>query len=261
MHPLCIAVTAALIGLAGATASAQEPHRKLGDLVNQNAQAGQAALQSRGWSLAHSDVLRGKTWQYWWHGKDDACAMVTVAHARFERIAATAESDCVPKGGNAWRMSSKGKVTAGAAKALGVDALMHRSHERDEQRYNDVRAVAEFERGYRDGLQAVVLTRAPAKDAYGDGHQAGSVRRAMQAAATAPAAPATAAGPGGGLIGLRTAALAAAMKARGYERWSSFSKGRDSFAVWRQGPGQCLRTVARDDVVVEIGEVGETECR
>jgi hypothetical protein len=260
MRTLSRLAWAALLGLTCAAANAQEAHRKLGDLVNQNAQPGKAALTSRGWSLAHSDELRGKTWQYWWHGKDDACALVTVVNARFERIVATAESDCMTKGGNPWRMSAKGKVTAGAAKALGVDALMHRSHERDEQRHNDVRAVAEFERGYRDGLQAVRLTRAPGADAYGDGHQAGSVRRAMQAQATTPPATAQAAGPGGSLIGLRTAALEVTMKARGYERWSGFSKGRDSFAVWRQGPRQCLRTSARDDVVVDVSEVNETEC-
>jgi hypothetical protein len=240
---------------------------KLADLVQQGAEPASAALRARGYTLAHSDTLRGKLWQYWWHAGDDACAMATVNGARVERIVSTAESDCVPKGGNAWRMSSKGKVTDKAARQLGVDALMHRSHERDESVHNSVAAVAEFERGYRDGLKGVALARNAPRGAFADGVQAGLTRRTLQAAAPVAGAP-TAAGAAAAanpaqpntLIGLRGAVLETVMRNHGYVRHSGFAKGRESFVVWRAGPRQCLRTVARDDVVVEYGDVGESEC-
>lgn len=51
--------------------------------------------------------------------------------------------------------SDKNKAAAvaiGAAALIGAAIFAHKSHERDDKHSQDERSVAEFDRGYRDGL-------------------------------------------------------------------------------------------------------------
>lgn len=255
-----LVVASAVLLAAVAGALAQPRHAQ--DLVGQSADASQRALSSRGYTLAHSDTLHGRQWQYWWHARNDDCELLALHNGRVERVVTVAETDCVPQGGNRWRMSEQGLTAQAAARLLGVDALRHRSHERDMGRHRDARAVADFERGYRDAYDMRPPPQGASDNAYGDGYRAYAMRRpghASQLPGGAATVPPPTASPAS-LVGSNAGGLEAAMTARGYKRWSTNTIGRETFSVWRSAPRQCLRTTVRDGVVTEVGETDESVC-
>lgn len=256
-------VLAAALGCG--TATAEDVPRAVAGLLHDNAAAAQKQLRDRGYALTASDAWRGKTWQYWWHRRDDVCLLVALDGGRVERLESTSETNCAPNGSDPARLSAKGRVAAGAARALGGASLQHRSHERDERRYGDTKSVAEFERGYRDALKGAAAGDRRGGDAYADGYSAASSRRGAPPPATRPPvviAPGAPQGAVEGLVGSAERRLESAMRARGFERYSGFKKGRESFATWlNTGSRQCVQSTARDGVVVSISDAGEFACR
>ena len=192
-------MTRALAGLAlcGAVVAAgavraESAQQTLSQLANASPNATQLGLRSRGYALAASDAAGDKAWQYWWNGREAACVLMATAGSRVDRLVVSSESDCNQMNVDPARMSSQGKVAVAAAKLLGVSTLMHKSHQRDESRYNDYKEVANFELGWRDGVN-----KAPFRErerernnvAYADGFKAGQAKgQVLPPVVAAPAA-------------------------------------------------------------------------
>jgi hypothetical protein len=184
----------ALFGAAVASNSAwaESVQQTLSQLANASPNATQLGLRSRGYALAASDAVGDKAWQYWWNGRDIACVVMATTGSNVDKLATTSEADCNQLGVDPARMSKDGKVALAAAKLLGVNTLMHKSHQRDASRYNDYKGVANFEQGWRDGV-----AKAPFRErerernnvAYADGFKAGQAKaQAVPPVVAAPAA-------------------------------------------------------------------------
>jgi hypothetical protein len=176
--------------LAVNTAGAQSVQQTLSQLKSASPSATQFGLRSRGFSLVASDAAGNRSWQYWWNRRDAACVLLATMGDRVDQLAATSESDCNQLGTDPARLSSDGKTAAAAAKLLGVSTLQHKSHQRDASRYNDYKAIANFEQGYRDGLNNAAFSdreRERNNVAYADGFKAGQDKR--QVVPTVAAAP------------------------------------------------------------------------
>jgi hypothetical protein len=174
------------------SAWAESVQQTLSQLANASPNATQLGLRSRGYALAASDAAGDKAWQYWWNGREAACVLMATTGGRVDRLAVSSESDCNQMNVDQSRMTSQGKVAVAAAKLLGVNTLMHKSHQRDASRYNDYKDVANFEQGWRDGVN-----KAPFRErerernnvAYADGFKAGQAKaQAVPAVVAAPAA-------------------------------------------------------------------------
>jgi hypothetical protein len=187
-------IGAALAG--GSAWAADGVQQTLSQLANASPDAARLGLRSRGYALAANDNAGDKAWQYWWSGRDAACVVLASSGSSVDKLATSSEADCNQLGADPARMSKEGKVAVAAAKLLGVNALMHKSHQRDVSRYNDYKDVANFEQGYRDGV-----ARAPFRErerernnvAYADGFKVGQAKG--QAAPAVIAAPAAAIAP------------------------------------------------------------------
>jgi hypothetical protein len=187
-------IGAALAG--GSAWAADDVQQTLAQLANASPDAARLGLRSRGYALAASDNAGDKAWQYWWSGRDAACVVLASSGSSVDKLATSSEADCNQLGADPARMSKDGKVAAAAAKLLGVNTLMHKSHQRDVSRHNDYKGVANFEQGYRDGV-----ARAPFRErerernnvAYADGFKVGQAKG--QAAPAVVAAPAAAIAP------------------------------------------------------------------
>jgi hypothetical protein len=178
------------------SAWAESVQQTLSQLANASPNATQLGLRSRGYALAASDAAGDKAWQYWWNGREAACVLMATTGGRVDRLAVSSETDCNQMNVDQSRMTSQGKVAVAAAKLLGVNTLMHKSHQRDASRYDDYKEVANFEQGWRDGVN-----KAPFRErerernnvAYADGFKAGQAKaQAVPAVVAAPAAVAVA---------------------------------------------------------------------
>lgn len=187
-----LATVACFAAAASAGAARGESvQQTLSQLANASPNATQLGLRSRGYALAASDAAGDKAWQYWWNGRETACVVMATSGGRVDKLAPTSEADCNQLGADPARLSKEGKVAVAAAKLLGVNSLMHKSHQRDASRYDDYKDVANFEQGYRDGV-----TKAPFRErerernntAYVDGFKAGQGKAsALPAVVAAPA--------------------------------------------------------------------------
>jgi hypothetical protein len=255
--------------LSGSSAwAAQTVQQKLSQLANASPDATRLGLRSRGYALAASDAAGERAWQYWWNGRDIACVVLATTGARVDKLATSSESDCNQLGVDPARMSNDGKVAAAAAKLLGVNTLMHKTHQRDASRYKDYKGVANFEQGYRDGVN-----KAPFRErerernnvAYADGFKVGQAK--VQAAPPIVAAP----GLSGAalpppsrprdLVGRNASEIESGMKSLGYTRRSEFNSGQDAYSTW-QGPipSLCVRAMVRGRVILSMDDLAESIC-
>lgn len=248
--------------LPAGSATAQPVPEDLSRLVKERADRVERRLEQRGFVLAFSDRANGRSWQYWWSRREDHCLLLMLTGGRLRAIDPTSESDCVPRGGDPRRVSAPGRVAREAARRVGVEALMHRTHERG-GRHADVDSVANFERGYRDAASGRPEDRRARPAAYSAGYRAASDGRADR-----PRPPVIDPGPPLGvrdpseLVGTREIHLERTMGALGFQNWGGFEKDRQTFATWRNAATlRCLKTTARDGVVTAVIEGGDTDCR
>lgn len=76
-------------------------------------------------------------------------------------------------------MSDGAKMAVGAAALLGIAALLHKSHHRDDRNFNE-QQTADFERGYRDGLYNNSFNNHGDNGEYNDGYNKGVNERSQQ---------------------------------------------------------------------------------
>jgi hypothetical protein len=154
------------------------PADDLRDLVGTKGAGGEAELERRGYTHIDTSKSSNAAFGYWWHNDKRSCIRVTTRDGRYQALVDADPSDCgQTKKENS--ISDGAKVAIGAAAILGVAALAHKSHHRDDRNY-DERQTADFERGYRDGLYNNSFNSRGAGNEYNDGYNQGVEERRQQ---------------------------------------------------------------------------------
>lgn len=143
------ATLCAALAVSGVPAAAQgQAPSDLTDLLGARGRDGEFQMESRGYNLHHSAQSANSVYGYWWNTGSKKCVRVRTEDGRYQQIDTVGSPDCGQQ--NAQGMSDGAKIAIGAAALLGIAALAHKSHHRDDQSY-DERQTADFERGFRDG--------------------------------------------------------------------------------------------------------------
>jgi hypothetical protein len=240
----------------------------LSDLVNQGSDYAQRELPSRGYVFIHSDVRGSKTWQYWWQSRDGVCARVAHVDGRASSIVSVAPTECnqsAPgQSSGSSGMSSGAKVALGAAALLGVAMLAHRSHERDEAKHNTEQQVAEYERGYRDGMYHQPFHDYNRSQSYVDGYNAGQQKRDNETRYRSQGGyhSGQAAYVGlNDLVGARGSSADDTLRQRGFASRGGYQSDGKAFSTWWNGSTrQCVQLVVRDGRIQSIDSLVEGNC-
>lgn len=172
----CLAVA---LGLPVAPAWAAVPD-DLRDLVGAKGRDGEPALEQRGYTHIDTAKSAQSAYSYWWSNSKQACVRVTTRDGRYEDIRDVDAGDCSQtKKESKSNVGTVAAVAVGAAALLGVLALAHKSHHRDDKNY-DERQTADFERGYRDGLYHNSYHNYDNTREYSDGYSKGVEERSRE---------------------------------------------------------------------------------
>ncbi|WP_298833079.1 hypothetical protein [uncultured Piscinibacter sp.] len=244
------------------------PVAALSDLVYQSYDHTQSQLHARGYSYVHADQRGSKQWQYWWLQKDHLCARVAYVDRRATSIVEALATDCnrqpATEASKDRGMSTGAKVALGAAALLGVAALAHRSHERDQEKHKNEQQVAEYERGYRDGLYHQPYHDYNRSPSYVDGFHAGQQKRDAETSYRSPY------GHHSGhaafvnlndLVGSRGSSADDALHRRGFVSMGGYKSGSRSFSTWwSASTRQCVQAVTADGRIQAIHLLYEGNC-
>jgi hypothetical protein len=267
----CAALLAGALGASVAVAPvrAQTPVLPLSDLVNQPSDYAQRELLARGYVFTHSDQNGGKVWQYWWQSRDAVCARVAHVDGRATSIVGSSATDCNQRPGVSPPQTSSNAntgaaVAIGAAALLGIAALTHRSHERDQQKHQNEQQVAEFERGYRDGLYHQAYHDYNRSQAYVDGYNAGQQKRDVETRYRSPYGYHSGTAPYASLsdmTGMRASGLDADMQRRGFVTRGGYQANERAYATWwNGGTRQCVQVVTYQGRVEAVNPLVEGNC-
>jgi hypothetical protein len=253
---------------------AQTPVLNLSDLVNQGSDYVQRELRNRGYVFIQGDPRGSKLWQYWWQSRDYVCARVAHVDGRASSIVEVSPTDCnqyQPVSSTASQDSSKSsgvsnaaKVAIAAAAITGVAVLAHRSHERDESKHNTEQQVAEYDRGYRDGLYHQPYHDYNRSQSYVDGYQAGQERRDAETGYRSPYGYHSGQGSYVSLndmIGSSGSGADSVLRKRGFVDKGGYTSGNSSFSTWwNASTRQCVKLVISDGQVRAVNPINEGSC-
>lgn len=178
LNPRHVAMLAAVsLTVNGSTAFGQSVD-DLKDLVGVKGASAEAELERRGYTHIDTSKARDAAYGYWWSNQQSRCVRVTTRDGRYEALVTVDASDCGQTKKESG-MSDGAKVAIGAAALLGIAALAHKSHHRDDRNF-DERQTADFERGYRDGLYNNSFNSRGGGNEYRDGYNQGVSERTQQ---------------------------------------------------------------------------------
>jgi hypothetical protein len=264
-RPTTISLLAGLaLVLPAPQASADIPDN-LTDLVYQDAEWAGDRLRMRGYTLMSSDYHNGRLVEYWWQGSSRTCIQARSDEGKYEALKVTGSTDC-----NQYQQSASSKdntaaaVAIGAVAIIGAAALAHNSHHRDDKHGNDPKSVAEFDRGYRDGLYNQTYHNYSNTTAYSDGYSAGSHDRYER----------TSYRPHHGrysgyhpyvslddLVGASAAGADSQLRARGFRDTGGYKQGGKSYVTWyNRGTRQCVQAMTRDGRIKRLESIDEGNC-
>jgi hypothetical protein len=168
--------TALSLAASGSPALAQASN-DLRDLVGAKGAGGEADLERRGYTHIDTSKSSSSAFSYWWNNQKNSCIRVTTRDGRYQALIDVDPSDCGQTKKESG-MSDGAKVAIGAAALLGIAALAHKSHDRDDRNFNE-QQTADFERGYRDGLYNNSFHGRGSSE-YSDGYNRGVDERRQQ---------------------------------------------------------------------------------
>lgn len=172
------AALAASLALTGAPAYAQgQMPNDLNDLLDVKGRDGEFQMESRGYVANHTSRSGTSIYTYWWQSSSKKCVRTRTEEGRYRDINTVGNSDCGQP--EASSSNSAAGVAVGAALLLGIAALAHKSHHRDDQNYNE-RQTADFERGFRDGQYNHPYRNYENSREYSDGYNKGVDERGYQ---------------------------------------------------------------------------------
>lgn len=164
-------------------------------------------------------------------------------------------------------MSDGAKVAIGAAALLGVAALIHKSHEREDRKYNE-RQTADFERGYRDGLYNNSYHNYGNNREYSDGYSEGVEERGRQSSYRGSSFSYDRSGyrpysSFGDLDGRDTAYAWGQLERRGFQLAGERKLSDDGYQwfYWNDSTRQCVDIHTRGTRVESIFEAGSYACK
>jgi hypothetical protein len=259
--------TAALLGgcmftLCSASVVADTPDR-LTDIPYQSTEWGAEQLRYRGYTLMNSDRHDGSTYEYWWQATSNTCIQARASDGKYQSLKTTNGTDCGQYHKQATSNDAAAAIAVGAAAILGAAVLAHNSHERNDK-HNDQTGIAEFDRGYRDGLYHQTYHNYQNTGAYSDGYSAGSREREEQ----------TRYSPRHGgysgyqsyvslddLVGLNAASADSSFRSRGFSDTGGYKQGNKSFATWyNRSTRQCVSVVTKEGRIKHIDSIDEGNC-
>lgn len=242
----------------------------LTDIPYQGVEWGGEQLQTRGYTYITGDYHDGKSHEYWWNGRTKTCVHARHDSSRYEMLKSTAATDCnqygkQAAGGSNDKDSNAAAAAIAAAAILGVAALAHNSHERDDRHGQDSKSIAEFDRGYRDGLYHQSYHNYGNTQAYSDGYNAGQQQRHEQ----------TRYRPNDGrysgyhpyvslddLVGARASSADSALRDRGFRDMGGYKQDNKSYVTWyNASTRQCVSAVTKDGRIKHIDSINEGNCR
>jgi hypothetical protein len=248
-------------------ASADVPGN-VSDLVYQNTEWGSSQLRKRGYTFISSDHHNGKLFEYWWNPSSLTCIQTRAADGKFDAIKTAAATDCNQyhkSASNSDDTAAAAAVAIGAAAIIGAAALAHNSHHRDDKHGQDSKSVAEFDRGYRDGLYGQAYHNYSNTTSYSDGYNAGNTDRYER----------THYRPNDGrysgyhpymslddLVGGSAATADSQLRARGFRDVGGYKQGNKSFVTWyNRDTRQCVSAMTKDGRIKRIDSLNEGNCR
>lgn len=173
--PLTVVAALCLHGASPAWAQAN----RLSDLIGVKGSSGETELINRGYTHVDVSKHQGTAYSYWWRNSGNNCVRVATNDGRYRSIIDADASDCGQTQRESSGISDGAKVAIGAAAILGIAALAHKSHHRDDNSYNE-QQTAEFERGYRDGLYHHSFQNYNNSREYANGFDKGESERRSQ---------------------------------------------------------------------------------
>lgn len=235
----------------------------LADLQYQSTEWGSEQLRFRGYTRTSSDWHDGKTYEYWWQASSNTCVQARSSDGKYEALQTTAGTDCGQYHKQAAGNSDAAAAAIGAAAIIGVAVLAHQSHERDDKHHGQ-KSVAEFDRGYRDGMYHQPYHNYQNTTAYSDGYSSGSREREEQ----------TRYRPHYGgysgyrsyvslddLVGARASSADSDMRARGFSDTGGYKQGSKSFVTWyNRNTRQCVNVVTQEGRIKRINSLDEGSC-
>ncbi|MBK9443864.1 MAG: hypothetical protein IPN53_22255 [Comamonadaceae bacterium] len=195
------------------------------------------------------------------------CVTATMRDGRSSSFVKSSPTDCNQPVNQSDKpgLSDGAKVAIGAAALLGIVALAHKSNDRNENQYNDERSVAEFERGYRDGMYHQGYHDYNRSQAYADGYNSGQQKRSSETSYRAPD------GYHSGnasyfsvndLVGSRATLVEGTMRDRGFKYATSSRSGSNTFTHWQNfQTRQCVEIVTANDEVLGVNNINFFSCR
>jgi hypothetical protein len=237
------------------------------DLVYRSDDHASRELPRRGYVLTHSVSAKGDAyWQYWWSSQRDQCLRVAVNGGRVSQLISTDEHDCNQTVSGASGPSKGAQVAIAAAALAGVAVLAHKSHESEKDRATQSpQDVADFERGYRDGLYNQGYHNYNNRPDYVNGYNKGTEKRSAETSYRSNqyqhsgyAAYANV----NDLVGARASALDNDMPARGFRNISGYKSSSRAYTFWfNPNSNQCVQAVVHDGRVEAMNSAAERSCR
>ena len=241
------------------------------DLEGVRASAAENTIRQRGYHPHHSSGAPNGRYTYWWNNLSKSCIRTLTSDGVIAGTKTVGGADCgwyggptnVPASGSGNKDAAAAAAVAAAA-LIGVAALSHKSHHRDDKEYQDPQNYGEFERGYRDGLYNHSFDTRNRAQPYSDGYRAGVAEREQQSSHRHGGSDQGSGGYGGGqqaqfsdLVGGRSAGVETQLQSRGFRSVDSFQSGNDGRGtVWWNGrTSQCLQVITvegRADSITDI---------
>jgi hypothetical protein len=236
------------------------------DLVYQSDDYASRELPRRGYVLTHSASAKGDSyWQYWWSSQRDQCVRVAVNGGKVSQLISTDEHDCNQTASGSSGPSKGAQVAIAAAAIAGVAVLAHKSHESEKDRAaQSPQDVADFERGYRDGLYNQGYHNYNNRPDYSNGYNKGSEKRTVETSYRSNQGQHS--GYAGyvnlnDLIGAKGAGADGDLRARGFTQKGGYQQDGRAISMWWNGSTrQCLNMAVRDGRVERLEPIVENNC-
>lgn len=261
--PKLFVVSSISLALVAGNAYADTPDN-LTDIPYQSTEWGSEQLRFRGYTLVHSDQDYEKTWEYWWQGSSNTCIQARAAEGKYEAIQVTSGTDCNQYHQEAVKGSSAAAVAVAAAALIGVAVLAHKSHDREDKHGKDEKSMAEFERGYRDGLHHERYHNYRNTQAYSDGYNRGQRERDEQTSHHSHTGRHSGYHPYvsvNDLVGARASSADSELSSRGFATRGGHKQDNKSFVTWyNAATRQCIQTVTKEGRIARIDSLVEGNC-
>jgi len=219
-------------------------------------------MNMRGYTIISSDYHRGKTVEYWWNPSTRTCVRMHKddSTTKYDSISTTGSTDCNQYDKESTKNNTAAAIAVGAAALIGAAVLAHQSHQRDDKHGEDSKSVAEFDRGYRDGLHHERYHNYNNTTAYSDGYNAGQQERDEETSYRARD------GHHSGyqsyvslddLVGAQASNADSEMRSRGF----TDQQGNKSFVTWYNSrTHQCVQAVTKNGSIKRIEPLAEGNC-